>query len=76
MLAGSTNLYSSNLALHTCLMISHSYLCEKKLRRQVQKTFVNKKNEKYVGMKAEKVWRQGYHTHYKVDTTQSAICVC
>ena len=26
-------------------------------------------------MKAEKVWRQDYHTHYKVDTTQSAICV-
>ena len=27
---------------------------------QVQKTFL--KNEKYVGMKAEKVWRQDYHT--------------
>ena len=26
-------------------------------------------------MKAEKVLRKDYHTHYKVDITQSAICL-
>ena len=26
-------------------------------------------------MKAEKVWRQDYHTIVQVDTTQSGLCV-